>query len=1059
MIGGLWKLGEIKGRMPTNLLHNPHNLLPSLDQMFLTQGGTCKARGNQEESETCYIQAEQNDKKAVHVNQLYVSGSLRTKDKADLDPREASRSPARENTAPTSVDVAKHAISPFGEEDKKLYVGQGLLPEVTREIETLVEASRDIFVWTQKDFKGIPPEVMTHYLAIDPQLFNWKVLEVIGLRTCRCLKKDKYEASHHLLVASIITTQINVLLTTTTTDGATTMLNASTTTKPGCHRQCGNLKVPYPFGISAECSQGYWYEIVCNTTYDPPKPFLGRGNLEIVEISETQMKIKNGVAKQCFSSLGNLTDQLTVSIDLFSSPYTFSDTLKLVVVGCDDLAIITGTKGRNFASGCISLCSRKEDLLSGTCSGLGCSQIPIPDRLKQFRIGLQSLNNHTNVSSFDSCGYAFLAEDENVGTETTCIQAQHMQSSYACKQNSKCIDVDLGSKGYRCSCLSGYEGNPYLTPGCTDVNECGGPSNPCFDPNRCSNIPGGFDCSCPKGHHGDALKNGTGCVSSNSESSLKITLVPRCTTIALLLALLCINWIYMTIKNRKVRKMREKFFQQNGGFLMKQHLASHQGGNTSSNIFTADELKSATNNYSQDRILGKGGYGTVYKGVLSDKREVAIKKSMVSDKTQTEQFVNEVVILTQINHRNVVKLLGCCLETEVPLLVYELVSNGTLFEHIHKKARTSWLSWANCVRIASEAADALSYLHSAASIPIIHRDIKSSNILIDESFTAKISDFGASRLIPLDQDQVLTMVQGTLGYLDPEYFQTSQLTEKSDVYSFGVLLAELITRKKPLCKERKSSEKNLGSYFLLAMKEDRLWEVIHDDLMKEASSKQLIFMAKLIKDCLEMKGEDRPTMKEVAIELDCLKKRMNHPWDRRSQEEGTSLVSHSEEDLYLLNLDSHMNSIPDSGPNSTLIGCSNRVKLTHHGHAINLSGTESGHGTRPNIQPHRVLEYRLLEDRVPSLVEIVDMMLDDALDYCSSSTSGELRCWFLRSFLLALFSPSTFRQYSDPPLPTSVVLPLLALLHRRLFLLLHIWLIAPVSSLHLFPFSSSHVSS
>ncbi|KAL8487319.1 hypothetical protein ACS0TY_023844 [Phlomoides rotata] len=228
------------------------------------------------------------------------------------------------------------------------------------------------------------------------------------------------------------------------------------------------------------------------------------------------------------------------------------------------------------------------------------------------------------------------------------------------------------------------------------------------------------------------------------------------TGIGFLAIVIAATWIYFSLKKRKLIKLREKFFKQNGGFLMKQQISSLEDPMDSTKIFTEEELEKATNNYAEDRILGIGGYGTVYKGVLPEKRIIAIKKSRVMDISQIEQFINEVVILTQINHRNVVKLLGCYLESEVPMLIYEYVSHGTLYEHIHRG--TSWLSWENRLRIASEAAGALSYLHSAASNPIIHRDVKSTNILLDEYITAKISDFGASRLVSLDQTQVTTLV-------------------------------------------------------------------------------------------------------------------------------------------------------------------------------------------------------------------------------------------------------------------------------------------------------------
>jgi serine/threonine protein kinase len=166
------------------------------------------------------------------------------------------------------------------------------------------------------------------------------------------------------------------------------------------------------------------------------------------------------------------------------------------------------------------------------------------------------------------------------------------------------------------------------------------------------------------------------------------------------------------------------------------------------------------NNYNKSRILGQGGYGTVYKEVLPDNKVVAIKKSKISDQSQIEQFINEVIVLTQINHRNVVKLLDC-LEIEVSLLVYEFITNETLFGHIHNKSLSSSLSWEKRLKIAAETVRTLAYLHFSTSMPIIHRDVKTTNILLDNNYMAKVYDFGASRLVPLNQSQLITLVQGT----------------------------------------------------------------------------------------------------------------------------------------------------------------------------------------------------------------------------------------------------------------------------------------------------------
>ncbi|GMN30367.1 hypothetical protein TIFTF001_041448 [Ficus carica] len=340
------------------------------------------------------------------------------------------------------------------------------------------------------------------------------------------------------------------------------------------------------------------------------------------------------------------------------------------------------------------------------------------------------------------------------------------------------------------------------------------------------------------------------------------------------------SWIYWGLKKKRLIKLKEKFFQLNGGLLLEQQLPSERRSAQTTRIFTEDELKKATNNYDQRRVLGQGGCGTVYKGVLADDKIVAIKKAKIGDQSQIKQFINEVLVLSQINHRNVVKLLGCCLETEVPLLVYEFITNGTLFDHIHSiNGRYASLSWELRLKIATETAGAIAYLHSSTSMPIIHRDIKTANILLDDNCKTKVSDFGASRLVPLDQTQLTTLVQGTFGYLDPEYLHTSQLTEKSDVYSFGVVLAELLTSQKALSFQRSECDRNLATYFVSSMKEGH--HILDERLVTEANAEQLKVVANLATSCLRVRGEDRPTMKEVASELEGLiKPKGMHPWEK-----------------------------------------------------------------------------------------------------------------------------------------------------------------------------------
>ncbi|XP_055812644.1 wall-associated receptor kinase 2-like [Solanum dulcamara] len=707
-----------------------------------------------------------------------------------------------------------------------------------------------------------------------------------------------------------------------------TITKAANITKPGCPKQCGNLTVPYPFGIGigSGCALNPNFEINCDTnTTDSPKPFIG--NIQIYDISDAEMRISNFINTKCYSQTGVLIQDYPSWIRLGGlSPYSFSSLNRFTVVGCDDGAIMSG---RNFANGCPSLCTSTSDIVKGKCMGFGCCQITIPKGLKYFNTTMVTTRNHSLIWSFNPCGYSFLGEasrfefqgiedlsDVNFAKKIrdnvpivldwaigniSCVEAQK-SNDYACLDNSQCVDSNTSIGGYRCNCNSGYVGNPYIGSGCQDIDECADPNaNSCET--ICINTPGSYNCSCPEGYTGDGRKNGRGCIAPSSNSEFPWIKFSVGMGVGFMSLVIGTTWLYFSIKKRKLIKLREKFFQQNGGLLLKQRISSNEGGVEATKIFTAAELKKATNNYASDRILGRGGNGIVYKGILPDNRIVAIKKSKFMDQEQIEQFINEVLILTQVNHRNVVRLFGCCLEAEVPLLVYEYISHGTLYEHIHNRNGAPWLSWENRLRVASETASALAYLHSSAQMPIIHRDVKSANLLLDDVYTAKVADFGASRLIPIDQTHLATMVQGTLGYLDPEYFRTSQLTEKSDVYSFGVVLAKLLTGMKPISRDRNEEDKNLAEYFVLSMRRNQLFQILDRRVVREGSLEQLKKVAELVKSCLSLHGEDRPTMKEVAMELENLRKfTKNNPWaNGNGHEENEDELS----DLYTIPINSN----------------------------------------------------------------------------------------------------------------------------------------------------------
>ncbi|XP_031256871.1 LEAF RUST 10 DISEASE-RESISTANCE LOCUS RECEPTOR-LIKE PROTEIN KINASE-like 1.1 [Pistacia vera] len=287
-------------------------------------------------------------------------------------------------------------------------------------------------------------------------------------------------------------------------------------------------------------------------------------------------------------------------------------------------------------------------------------------------------------------------------------------------------------------------------------------------------------------------------------------------------------------------------------------------------IFSYTELAEATNNFSEANEVGHGGFGTVYYAKLRDEREVAVKRLYEHNHRRHQQFMNEIKILTHLRHKNLVSLYGCtsCDSPKGLLLVYEYVNNGTVADHLHgDRAKPGPLTWPIRLNIAIETASALVYLHAS---DIIHHDVKTHNILLDNNFCVKVADFGLSRWFPNNVTHVSTAPQGSPGYVDPEYYQCYQLTDKSDVYSFGVVLIELISSMPAVDINRHRHEVNLANFAMNRIQKRATEELIDPSLgyQSDAEVKRMTTsVAELAFLCLQQNKEMRPAMDEILEEL------------------------------------------------------------------------------------------------------------------------------------------------------------------------------------------------